>query len=77
MADTPRQIWITGIGIVSCLGEGPQAHWDALGRAEPRPERLQRLGDAVVKPHAPARALALVEQFAHQRLGEHEAVGVV
>jgi 3-oxoacyl-[acyl-carrier-protein] synthase II len=30
-----REAWITGIGIVSCLGEGPEAHWQALG-APPR-----------------------------------------
>src|ERR1700687_4139499 len=26
----PKQAWITGIGIVSSLGEGLDAHWDAL-----------------------------------------------
>jgi 3-oxoacyl-[acyl-carrier-protein] synthase II len=30
MADAPREAWITGIGIASCLGEGPEAHWQAL-----------------------------------------------
>jgi 3-oxoacyl-[acyl-carrier-protein] synthase II len=30
MADLPRECWITGIGIVSCLGEGADAHWQAL-----------------------------------------------
>ena len=30
MVETPRETWITGIGIVSCLGEGPDAHWQAL-----------------------------------------------
>jgi len=30
MADAPREAWITGIGIVSCLGEGAEAHWEAL-----------------------------------------------
>jgi 3-oxoacyl-[acyl-carrier-protein] synthase II len=30
MAETPRDVWVTGIGIVSCLGEGPEAHWRAL-----------------------------------------------
>ena len=30
MPDAPRETWITGIGIVSCLGEGLEAHWDAL-----------------------------------------------
>ena len=27
MAEAPREAWITGIGIVSCLGEGLDAHW--------------------------------------------------
>src|SRR5947209_7393418 len=30
MADAPREAWITGIGIVSCLGEGSEAHWQGL-----------------------------------------------
>jgi 3-oxoacyl-[acyl-carrier-protein] synthase II len=30
MADAPREVWITGIGIVSCLGEGAEAHWQGL-----------------------------------------------
>ena len=30
MADAPREAWITGIGIVSCLGEGADAHWHGL-----------------------------------------------
>jgi len=35
MADQAREAWITGIGIVSCLGEGPDAHWKALQEARP------------------------------------------
>src|SRR2546423_241121 len=30
MADAGREAWITGIGIVSCLGEGPDAIWQGL-----------------------------------------------
>ena len=33
MADgkpAPHEAWITGIGIVSCLGEGPDAHWQGF-----------------------------------------------
>jgi 3-oxoacyl-[acyl-carrier-protein] synthase II len=30
MVDTPRETWITGVGIVSSLGEGPDAHLQAL-----------------------------------------------
>ncbi len=28
----PRDALITGIGLVSCLGEGIEAHWAALNR---------------------------------------------
>src|SRR6476660_8130066 len=34
--ETGREAWITGIGIVSCLGEGPDAHWQALGSGHPQ-----------------------------------------
>jgi 3-oxoacyl-[acyl-carrier-protein] synthase II len=30
MAEMRREVWITGIGIVSCLGEGPDAHWQGF-----------------------------------------------
>ncbi|WP_454917858.1 beta-ketoacyl-ACP synthase [Xanthobacter sediminis] len=29
-----REVWITGIGLVSALGEGLDAHWDALTRGQ-------------------------------------------
>jgi hypothetical protein len=35
MASAPRDVWITGIGIVSCLGEGPEAHWRGLNEPTP------------------------------------------
>jgi 3-oxoacyl-[acyl-carrier-protein] synthase II len=35
MAEAGREVWITGIGIVSCLGEGPEAHWQKLMAATP------------------------------------------
>jgi 3-oxoacyl-[acyl-carrier-protein] synthase II len=31
MADA-REVWITGVGIVSCLGEGIEAHWEGLSK---------------------------------------------
>lgn len=36
MAEAAREAWITGIGIVSCLGEGPDAHWNALLTGQPQ-----------------------------------------
>ena len=38
MAEAAREAWITGIGIVSCLGEGPEAHWQGLMSAPPEPD---------------------------------------
>jgi 3-oxoacyl-[acyl-carrier-protein] synthase II len=36
MADAGREAFITGIGIISCLGEGPEAHWQGLNSAQPQ-----------------------------------------
>ncbi len=38
MADAPRETWITGIGIASCLGEGVDVHWQRLNEAPPAPD---------------------------------------
>jgi 3-oxoacyl-[acyl-carrier-protein] synthase II len=38
MADAGRETWITGIGIVSCLGEGSDVHWQRLNEAPPAPD---------------------------------------
>lgn len=40
MVATPpdnREVWITGIGLVSSLGEGLDAHWQALSADNPKP----------------------------------------
>jgi 3-oxoacyl-[acyl-carrier-protein] synthase II len=39
MTPAPREIWITGVGIVSCLGEGVAAHWAGLNAPAPTPDR--------------------------------------
>jgi 3-oxoacyl-[acyl-carrier-protein] synthase II len=36
MANAAREAFITGIGIVSCLGEGPDAHWQGLHSGHPQ-----------------------------------------
>src|SRR3954454_633711 len=36
--ETRRETWITGLGIVSCLGEGPEAHWHRLNEGPPSPD---------------------------------------
>ena len=35
MADSTQEVWITGIGIVSCLGKCPDAHWQKLMQEHP------------------------------------------
>jgi 3-oxoacyl-[acyl-carrier-protein] synthase II len=52
MAETPRQVLITGIGIVSCLGEGPDAHWARLAEKTSSAD-VTRFAPYVVHPLAP------------------------
>src|SRR5262250_2307647 len=52
MADAPREAWITGMGIVSCLGEGADAHWQALQEGRTRTD-AQRFAPYIVHPLAP------------------------
>jgi len=35
MPEVKREAWITGIGMLSALGEGPDVHWQRLGEATP------------------------------------------
>src|SRR6516225_1345283 len=49
MADIAHETWITGVGVVSCLGEGPQAHWQAL-HAPPPPANLTTWPPFAVHP---------------------------
>src|SRR5436190_21176832 len=48
----PAEAWITGIGIVSCLGEGPDAHWQALLHPQPSAD-ITRFAPYVIHPLAP------------------------
>ena len=52
MADNRREALITGIGIVSCLGEGVESHWQALSSAQPRADTTT-FAPYVVHPIAP------------------------
>jgi 3-oxoacyl-[acyl-carrier-protein] synthase II len=52
MADNRREALITGIGIVSCLGEGAEAHWQAFSAAQPRADTTT-FAPYVVHPIAP------------------------
>ncbi|HXF87431.1 MAG TPA: beta-ketoacyl-ACP synthase [Xanthobacteraceae bacterium] len=47
-----REAWITGIGIVSCLGEGPEAHWQGLNAGAVKVD-TRTFAPYVVHPLAP------------------------
>jgi len=47
-----RSVVITGVGIVSCLGEGPDAHWQRLNEGPPSPDTT-RFAPYVVHALAP------------------------
>ena len=47
------ETWITGIGILSCLGEGPAAHWERLMAGRVSGADLSRFAPYVVHPLAP------------------------
>ena len=52
MASALREVLITGIGIVSCLGEGAEAHWQKFMEAKPKADATT-FAPFVVHPIAP------------------------
>jgi 3-oxoacyl-[acyl-carrier-protein] synthase II len=78
-ADTAREAWITGVGVVSSLGEGLQAHWQGFNAA-PGPADVATWAPFVIHPIA---ALDLDKQIpkkgdqrqmeAWQRIGTYAA----
>jgi len=66
MADAAREAWITGVGIVSCLGEGPDAHWLKLMAAHPEADTT-RFAPFLVHPLAPINFDAQIPKKGDQR----------
>jgi 3-oxoacyl-[acyl-carrier-protein] synthase II len=61
-----REAWITGIGIVSCLGEGPEAHWQKLMAAQPNADATT-FAPFVVHPIVPINFDAQIPKKGDQR----------
>src|SRR6187431_3148588 len=66
MASSPREVWITGIGILSCLGEGADAHWQKLLAAQPSADATT-FAPFVVHPLAPINFDAQIPKKGDQR----------
>jgi 3-oxoacyl-[acyl-carrier-protein] synthase II len=61
-----REAWITGIGIISCLGEGPQAHWQKLMAGQPAADNTM-FAPFVVHPLAAINFDAQIPKKGDQR----------
>jgi 3-oxoacyl-[acyl-carrier-protein] synthase II len=70
MAEGTREVCITGIGIVSCLGEGPDIHWRKLMEARPAADTTT-FSPFVVHPLAPINFDAQIPKKGDQRQMEN------
>jgi 3-oxoacyl-[acyl-carrier-protein] synthase II len=61
-----KEVWITGIGIVSSLGEGLDAHWEALGANRINVDE-KRFAPYIVHPLAPVSFDAQIPKKGDQR----------
>src|SRR6187549_1591852 len=61
-----KEVWITGIGIVSSLGEGLDAHWDALNEKKINIDD-KRFAPYIVHPLAPVTFDAQIPKKGDQR----------
>jgi len=66
MTEGAREAWITGIGIVSCLGEGSEAHWQKLMQAHPGADATT-FAPYLVHPLAPINFDAQIPKKGDQR----------
>ncbi len=48
-----REVWITGVGLLTCLGEGVDAAWGHLERGDPPPYDDKSFAPYIVHPLGP------------------------
>jgi 3-oxoacyl-[acyl-carrier-protein] synthase II len=70
MPETSREAWITGVGMVSCLGEGQDAHWQKLMAAQPS-ANVTTFAPYVVHPVASINFDAQIPKRGDQRQMEN------
>ena len=74
-----REVWVTGLGIVSCLGEGAAAHWQVLAGAAPLDVAVDeaRFSPYPVHPLAPIDVGRQIKSKADlKQMGVWQRIGV-
>lgn len=74
MAEGAREAWITGIGIVSCLGEGADSHWHKLMAAQPSADATT-FAPFVVHPLAPINFDAQISKKEQRQMENWQRIG--
>ena len=62
-----REVWITGVGLITCLGEGLEANWSHLERGDPPPYDDKSFAPYIVHPLAPVNFDKQIPKKSDQR----------
>ena len=62
-----REVWITGVGLLTCLGEGLEATWQHLERGDPPPYDDKTFAPYIVHPLAPVNFDKQIPKKSDQR----------
>jgi len=62
-----REVWITGVGLLTCLGEGLEATWNYLASGEPPPYDDKSFAPYVVQPLGPVNFDKQIPKKSDQR----------
>ena len=62
-----REVWITGVGLITCLGEGLDANWGHLERGDPPPYDAKSFAPYIVHPLAPVNFDKQIPKKSDQR----------
>jgi 3-oxoacyl-[acyl-carrier-protein] synthase II len=62
-----REVWITGVGLLTCLGEGLDATWQHLERGDPPPYDDKTFAPYIVHPLAPVNFDKQIPKKSDQR----------
>jgi 3-oxoacyl-[acyl-carrier-protein] synthase II len=62
-----REVWITGVGLLTCLGEGLEANWKHLERGDPPPYDDKSFAPYIVHPLGPVNFDKQIPKKSDQR----------